>query len=190
MAARNDVVVLVGMSGVGKSHRARELAREGATVIDCDTEIAARLTELVTPSAGEAPVTALGRWMGLPSSSGYREREARYLGLEAEVTASAADRARTIPGRVVIDTTGSVVHLPAEILTELRHAGRVIYLRSPAAAVDLMLARYLAEPKPVVFGDQWIDAEPDVAAAYRRLLGWRSQHYQALADEIVDVPPR
>ena len=187
MADRSDVQVLVGMSGVGKSFRARELGRAGALVIDCDAEIAGRLVELVTPEPGEAPVLALGRWMGLPSSEGYRAREARYLALESEVTASAARRATETQGRVVIDTTGSVVHLGFQILEALRAAGRIMYLRSPVDGAETMLARYLAEPKPVVFGEAWIDGEPDLAAAYRRLLSWRAGRYATLADETITV---
>ena len=47
------------------------------------------------------------------------------------------------------------------------------------------LARYLAEPKPVVFGPAWRGEGDDLARAYRELLRWRTTQYEALAHETV-----
>lgn len=176
------------MSGVGKSFQAAQLARSGARVFDLDADIGARLGEIVVPAPGEAPVVALGRWMGLPSSTGYREREARYLALEREVTLSAVERAAREPGRVVIDTTGSVVHLPQETLDALRACGRIAYLRVAPSERDAMLERYLAEPKPVVFGAAWSPEGPDaLGRSYGALLWWRDARYAALAHDVLDA---
>lgn len=180
------VLVLVGMSGVGKSFEARRLHEAtGACVLDCDAGIAARLADLVTPAPGEAPVHALGRWMGLPSSPGYRAREARYLALEEEVTRAAVAEAARLPGPVVIDTTGSVVHLSEALRAALRSAGHVVYLRVPPEAHAAMLETYLREPKPVVFGDTWTsDGEGALARSYAALLRFRDARYAELAHEV------
>lgn len=189
VSASPRVLVLVGMSGVGKSFQAARLReRAGARVLDCDAEIAERLSEIVTPEPGEPPVVALGRWMGLPSSRGYREREARYLALEEEITASAIERAAAETGRVVIDTTGSVVHLSDAVLGALRAAGQVVYLHVPPEEHETMLAAYLREPKPVVFGDAWRpDGLDALARSYAALLRSRDERYRALAHRVLDA---
>ena len=129
-----EPLVLVGMSGVGKSFWARRLAEQrGFVRHDCDGEIGARLSSIVTPAAGEEPVHALGRWMGMPWSGGYAAREARYLALEEDVTRAALEATRSGSRPHVIDTTGSVVYLGDALLDGLRSRGRVVYLRTPEA---------------------------------------------------------
>lgn len=177
------------MSGVGKSFWSRRLARDrGFVVHDCDAEIGARLSAIVTADPGEKPVHALGRWMGMPWTSGYAEREARYLALEETVTREALDAARS--GHVV-DTTGSVIYLPDDLLASMRARCRVVYLRTPEARRDAMLKRYLEEPKPVVWagafhareGQPPLEALP---AAYAELLAIRDRKYAALAHVTLD----
>ncbi len=186
---------LLGMSGVGKSHWAKKLEARGWLRIDCDGEIAGRLGELITITEGAEPVRALGIWMGMPWSRGYREREAAYLTLEEQVTASALARARhaASEGReVVIDCTGSVIYLPeADVLGPLARETRAVYLRTPDSRRDAMLARYLAEPKPVVWGSSFLPSEDEHAGAslprlYPELLRWRDARYASLAHHTVD----
>jgi hypothetical protein len=187
----NDVLVLVGMSGVGKSFWAERLATQrGYVRHDCDGAISTRLGSMVPVDEGEAPVHALGRWMGMPWSPGYAEREARYLALEAEVTAQALDAA-IAPGRHVVDTTGSVIYLDPRLLARLCGLGRVVYLRTSDARREAMLRRYLEEPKPLVWGDAFTFGEgeaPEAALArcYAELLSFRDARYAALAHVTLD----
>jgi hypothetical protein len=182
------------MSGVGKSHWAKKLEARGWLRIDCDGEIAARLGEIVPIAPGVEPVTALGLWMGMPWTRGYRDREGAYLTLEEQVTSSALERARTAAAsgrRVVVDCTGSVIYLPAHVLEPLVRETRPVYLRTPDARRDAMLARYLAEPKPVVWGDSFRPREGEHGAAslsrlYPELLAYRDARYAALAHHTVD----
>lgn len=183
---------LVGMSGIGKSFWAKRLVDARAFVRhDCDGAIGAHLAELVTPGPGEEPVHALGRWMGMPWSEGYAAREARYLALEEQVTREALDSSLATDGPHVIDTTGSVVYLPSPLLDRLRASCRVVYLRTPEATRDAMLARYLAEPKPVVWGASWKAREgerPEEALprCYAELLAFRDRRYAAMANVVLD----
>jgi hypothetical protein len=185
-------VCLVGMSGIGKSFWAKRLVEaRGFVRHDCDGEIGAHLAELVTPAPGEEPVHALGRWMGMPWTEGYAAREARYLGLEEQVTAGALERVRTSAGPHVLDATGSVVYLSAGLLASIRAECRVIYLRTPEAMRDAMLRRYLEEPKPVVWGASFVAraGEPPEAAlprCYAELLAFRDARYAALAHVVLD----
>lgn len=182
-------IALVGMSGVGKSFWARRLAYEAGFVVhDCDAEIGARLSSIVRPDPGEQPVHALGRWMRMPWTPGYAEREARYLALEEEVTRAALGR--TGEGHV-LDTTGSVVYLPQDLLAAIREKCRVVYLRTPEARREAMLERYLEEPKPVVWAGAF-HAPPGQTAfealpgAYAELLASRDRRYLALAHVTLD----
>lgn len=184
-------LVLVGMSGVGKSFHAAALARRAFVHHDIDAEIAGRVPELATPLPGERPVETVGRWMGMPWTDGHFEREAAYLALEADLTAVALERAAG-PGRHVIDTTGSVVHLPTPLLQRLHASTIVVYLDAGLHASAALLERYLREPKPVIWGEAWAPRPgegPDatLARCYPQLLARRDRLYRALAHHVVDA---
>lgn len=177
-------VALIGMSGMGKSHHSAGLSARGFVHHDVDTDIAQHVPDLVAPLPGERPVETVGRWMGMPWMEGREAREGAYLALEAKLTARAI--AACEHGDHVIDTTGSVIYLDDALLAQLRAEVRVVYLRAPRDRVDAMLARYLAEPKPVVWGSVWAPHrdEPNEVALrrlYPALLAWRATRYEALA---------
>lgn len=179
---------LVGMSGIGKSFWAKRLAERGWTRHDCDAEIGARLGSLVTAAPGEEPVHALGRWMGMPWSEGYGEREARYLALEETVTREALDASGEDS---VIDATGSVIYLSEELRDALRERCRVVYLRTPDQRRDAMLKRYLEEPKPVVWAGAFSTSEGErpedaLPRCYAELLAIRDARYRAMAHATLD----
>ncbi len=183
-----------GMSGVGKSHWAKKLEARGWLRIDCDGEIAGRLGELLTIEPGEEPVRALGTWMGMPWTRGYPEREAAYLTLEEVVTTAAIDRAieASASGRdVALDCTGSVIYLKDSLLARLADETRVVYLRTPDARQEAMLARYLAEPKPVVWSESFRPREDEregraLPRLYPELLAFRDARYRSLAHHTLD----
>jgi hypothetical protein len=194
MDGRPVILALVGMSGVGKSHHAALLAKQGFVHHDVDAAIALRIGDLCLPHPGERPVEAVGRWMGMPWLPGRAEREAQYLALEAELTEaalSAATRAASDAGDHVIDTTGSVIYLPPATLARLRALATVVHLASRPEHIDAMLLRYLSEPKPVVWGEHWAPRagashEEALADGYPRLLSFREARYAALAHRSVD----
>ncbi len=179
----------VGMSGVGKSFWSRRLsAEQGFVVHDCDAAIGTRLGSIVTPEPGQEPVTALGRWMGMPWTAGYAEREARYLALEDAVT---RDALAAMGDRHVLDATGSVIYLDGDLLAQIRSRCRVVYLRTPDERRAAMLRRYLDEPKPVVWAGAFRTApgQPPLEAlpaAYGELLALRDRRYAALAHVTLD----
>jgi shikimate kinase len=179
------------MSGVGKSHVSRMLAAAGWAWHDCDRAIAEHLADLVTPEPGEEPVHALGRWMGMPWSEGYADREKRYLQLEESVTRAALERSLASPGPHVIDTTGSVIYLSEALRADLRKETFVLYLHTSEALYAAMLALYLREPKPVVWGGLFElrageSHEAALARCYPQLLRERDARYRALGHARVD----
>jgi shikimate kinase len=185
------VLVLVGMSGVGKSFHAAALARRGFVHHDIDADIAGRVPELATPLPGERPVETVGRWMGMPWTESHFEREEAYLALEADLTAVALERAAE-PGEHVIDTTGSAVHLPDPLKSRIHALSVVVYLDAGPHAERALLDRYLREPKPVIWGQAWAprpDETPEatLARCYPELLSRRDRLYRALAHHVVDA---
>ncbi len=184
-------LTLIGMSGVGKSFWAERLREEGFTWLDCDRAIADSLTELLSLNADEAPVHAVGRWMGMPWRDGYPTRQARYLALEAKATRNMLNAAVSQEASSVVDTTGSVVYLPDALLGELRQKTHVLYLAVPEGRHQQLLERYLDEPKPVLWGDTYRplgseEAHETLRRCYPDLLSDRDRRYRALAHQTLD----
>jgi shikimate kinase len=179
---------LIGMSGAGKSYVSRILRDAGWVWHDCDLEIAGNLSAIVAPDPGEEPVHAVGRWMGMPWSEGYSDREQKYLRLEESATTAALDAA--IAKEHVVDTTGSVIYLSETLLGRLRSECLVMYLRTPPSDYERMRELYLREPKPVVWGGMFRprvgEAHDDaLGRLYPELLRDRDARYLALAHEWV-----
>ena len=182
----------IGMSGVGKSYWAKQLALNGWLHLDCDDKIAQRLGEIIEVAEHEDPVHAVGRWMGSPNDDGYEAREARYLELEQTATIKAIDQLREHGDQpVVIDTTGSVIYTGNVVRNKLKQSTRVVYFDVPDDVRQQMVELYLTEPKPVLWqgGYQPEDGEPDAHAlerCYTKLLADRTERYRALADVVID----
>ncbi|MFN3168297.1 MAG: shikimate kinase [Phycisphaeraceae bacterium] len=183
----------IGMSGVGKSYWAKQLARAGWLHLDCDAMIAERLGEIIEVREGEDPVHAVGRWMEMPWSEGYAEREHRYLDLERQVTSDAIDQLmHERDGQpAVIDTTGSVIYTGDALLEQLKTLTRVVYFDTPDEVRQQMIELYLREPKPVLWQGMY-QPEPGesrddaLARCYAELLADRDRRYRALADIVLD----
>jgi len=185
-------VSFIGMSGVGKSHWSKLLAQQGWGRLDCDAMIAGRLGDLVEVQPNEDAVIAVGRWMGMPLSQGYEQREEQYLGLEREATHGALDELRAQPDdSVVLDTTGSVIYLADDVLRRLKEETRVVYFEAPDSVLDEMATLYQREPKPLIWQGAYRPLEGEdrgesLARCYRGLLASRSTAYAALADVTID----
>jgi shikimate kinase len=182
----------IGMSGVGKSYWAKQLAQSGWLHLDCDAMIAQRLGEIIEVGSDEDPVHAVGRWMGMPWDDGYEAREARYLELEQAVTTNALDQlAEHGDQSVVIDTTGSVIYTGDLLLKRLKQKTHIAYFEVPDVVRQQMVELYLAEPKPVLWqgmyrpnsGESQMDA---LARCYAELLADRASRYRELADVVLD----
>ncbi|MBX2851720.1 MAG: AAA family ATPase [Phycisphaeraceae bacterium] len=182
----------IGMSGVGKSYWAKQLAQAGWLHLDCDAKIAQRLGEIIEVGDDEDPVHAVGRWMGMPWDDGYEANESRYLELEQTATTKAIDQLAEHEGQpVVIDTTGSVIYTGDVVLNRLKRSTRVLYFDVPDAVRQLMVELYLIEPKPVLWqgGYQPEPGELETHAlerCYTKLLADRNERYRGLADVVID----
>ena len=182
----------IGMSGVGKSYWAKQLAQAGWLHLDCDAMIAERLGEIIEVGGEEDPVHAVGRWMGMPWDEGYEAREARYLQLEQTGTDRAIDQLSEHGEQpVVIDTTGSVIYTGGDLQGRLKQSSRVLYFDAPDDVRQQMVELYLSEPKPVLWqgGYRQQPGEPQadaLARCYADLLSDRAERYRGLADVVID----
>jgi len=179
-------LALIGMSGSGKSHWAKNLAALGCPTICCDDAIEARLAP-VLQSGGYQTINGVAAWMGWPNEPTYAEHESEYLRQEIAALDEVLTSLEKDPHReLVLDTTGSVICTGNHILHRLRRQMTVVYLASSLEETQLLIQRYLRDPKPVlwqgVFQPRPGEIPHDtVVRCYPLLITARRQSYEALA---------
>lgn len=179
-------ISLIGMSNGGKSHWSKLLQKEGFERYCCDDLIEKKLGQELK-ALGYAGIQDVAKWMGQPFDSQYPERSRKYLDLEGEVVSEVLEKVkRSRDRRVVIDTTGSIIYLPEDILKKLSTKTRVVYLETPDSVKDEMYRAYLENPKSVIWGESFTKApgETDMQAlgsCYPKLLADRSGRYAKFA---------
>lgn len=182
----------IGMSGAGKSYWSQNLAGAGFRVISIDDRIEKRLAHALN-DGGHRGIGGVAAWMGWPDEPAYREREKLYLECEvrsmgealAEIEASGEDG-------IILDTTGSVVYTGEEICRRMQNLTRVVYLEASRAEEELLIARYLSDPKPVLWGDQFVQRPGEstheaIARCYPHLIAHRKKLYERYAHQIVSM---
>ena len=186
-------LALIGMSGAGKTHWTKNLAALGCPTISCDDRIEERLAP-VLERGGYAGINGVAAWMGWPDSRTYLEREREYLTEEIAVLDEVLSGLEKDPKRdLILDTTGSVIATGNHTLYRLRRQTKVVYLSASKEEVQLLIQRYLQEPKPVLWQGAFHpqpgeSPEQTVVRCYPLLIAGRRQSYEALAH--VTVPTR
>ena len=183
---------LIGMSGAGKSHWAQKLAGAGFRVISIDDRIEEKLApEMV--SGGFRGVGGLAAWMGWPDDPKYREHERKYLECEVQSMNEALDQMQAAKEEgIVLDTTGSVVYTGEEICRRMQSLSTVVYLEASREEEELLISRYLSDPKPVLWGDQFRplpgeSARDAIARRYPLLIAHRKKLYERYAHRVVSM---
>ena len=87
---------------------------------------------------------------------------------------------------LVLDTTGSVIYTGNHLLMRLRRQMTVVYLAATAEEQQLLIERYLNDPKPVLWRGAFQTksgetARQTVARCYPALIEARRRSYEALA---------
>jgi shikimate kinase len=186
---------LIGMSGAGKSHWAQKLGGAGFRVIGVDDRIEEKLAPELA-AGGYRGIGGVAAWMGWPSDPLYREREKKYLECEINSMGEALDQIQTSGEEgVILDTTGSVVYAGDEICRRMQSLTTVVYLEASPAEEELLIVRYLSDPKPVLWGDQFVQRPGEstkdaIARCYPKLIGHRKKLYERFAHRIVSMDPR
>ncbi|HKN26116.1 MAG TPA: hypothetical protein VJX72_14805 [Candidatus Acidoferrum sp.] len=179
-------LALIGMSGAGKSHWTKNLAALGCPTLCCDDQIEARLAPILR-AGGYTGINGVAAWMGWPDSSTYPERESQYLTQEIAVLDEVLSGLEKDPKRdLILDTTGSVIATGNHTLHRLRRQMTVVYLASSSEEVQLLIQRYLQDPKPVLWQGAFRPhpgetPQQTVMRCYPVLIAARRQSYEALA---------
>jgi shikimate kinase len=181
---------LIGMSGAGKSHWAQKLAAAGFRVISIDDRIEKKLAPELA-AGGHRGIGGVAAWMGWPDEPAYREREKKYFECEVKSMGEALDEIQAAGEEgTILDTTGSVVYTGEEICRRMQSLTTVVYLEASPAEEDLLIARYLSDTKPVLWGDQFVrrpgeSTQDAIARCYPQLISHRKKLYARYAHRIV-----
>src|SRR3984893_858434 len=179
-------IALIGMSGSGKTFWAKRLAASGRQSITCDDRIEERLSSHLVAD-GYSGISGVAAWMGWPDSTTYAQREADYLAAEIAALDELLTELERNPTReLLLDTTGSVIYTGNNILMRLRRQMTVVYLATSAEEQQLLIERYLNDPKPVLWRGAFQPKNGEtshdtVARCYPALVAARRQSYEALA---------
>lgn len=174
------------MSGAGKSFWTTRLASAGYQAISCDQRIEARLAAKLA-EGGFSGINGVAAWMGWPDSATYAERESHYLAEEIATLDESLMRLEKNPDdQLVLDTTGSVIYTGNNLLMRLRRHTKIVYLAASAEERQLLIQRYLSDPKPVLWRGAFQPRSGEspretVARCYPALLAARRQSYETLA---------
>ena len=183
---------LIGMSGAGKTHWSQKLAAAGLRVISIDDRIEKKLAPELA-AGGYLGIGGVAAWMGWPDHPAYREREQKYLTAEIESMDEVLNEISASGGEgILLDTTGSVVYTGDEICRRMQALTTVVYLAVPAAEEENLIARYLSDPKPVLWSDQFEQrqgesAKDAVARCYPQLIANRKKLYERYAHRVVSL---
>lgn len=185
-------LALVGMSGAGKTFWIRRLAAAGYPAVSCDDLIERKLAPRLA-TGGFNGINGVAAWMGWPDSPTYAERESQYLTAEIAVLDEALTGIERSPqSSLILDTTGSVIYAGNHLLLRLRRLMTVVYLAASPQEQQLLIERYLSDPKPVLWRGAF-QAKPDetpretVTRCYPTLIAARRQSYEALAHVTLPV---
>lgn len=185
-------ISLIGMSGAGKSHWAQKLAAAGFRVISIDDRIEKRLASDLA-AGGYRGIGGVAAWMGWPDQPSYREHEEKYLECEKQSMEEALDEIQASgQDGAILDSTGSVVYTGDTICRRMQALATVIYLEASPAEEELLISRYLSDPKPVLWGDQFEQrpgesTQAAIARCYPRLIAHRKKLYEHYAHRILSM---
>jgi len=179
-------LALIGMSGAGKTFWTKKLAAQGWPTASCDDQIERRLAPQLA-AGRHSGIKGVAEWMGWPDSANYVEREALYLAEEIHVLDAVLGELERQPQKsLVLDTTGSVIYTGNNLLLRLRKRMMVVHLAASAEEQQLLIGRYLNDPKPVLWRGAFQPKKGEapretVARCYPTLMAARRQSYEALA---------
>ena len=179
-------LALIGMSGAGKTFWTNKLAASGFPAVSCDDRIEQKLAPRLA-AGGYAGINGVAAWMGWPDSAAYVERESEYLAEEIHTLGEILTEIEKQPEKsLVLDTTGSVIYTGNNLLMRLRRQMTIVHLAASAEEQQLLIERYLKDPKPVLWRGAFQPRAGEkpretVARCYPALVSARRQSYEALA---------
>ena len=182
MQATNQLhIALIGMSNIGKSFTSKRIEKaEKFDLYDIDQHIQSAL--------GASSMAALSQWMGQPFDRHYPRKSAEYLAFESTFTLAPLSQKTNL----VIDTTGSVVHIMDESKKRLKNKCLTVYMQANQQDIEVLVQRFFTNPKPIIWGDNYTrksgtSDKDSLLACYPKLLTTRAKLYEQLADISIDA---
>ena len=179
-------LALIGMSGAGKTFWTKKLAATGCPAVSCDDRIEQKLASRLS-AGGYSGINGVAAWMGWPDAATYAQRESEYLAEEIHTLDEILTELEQQPLKsLVLDTTGSVIYSGNNLLMRLRRQMTIVHLAASAEEQQLLIERYLNDPKPVLWRGAFQPKSGEkpretVARCYPALIAARRQSYEALA---------
>ena len=173
------IISLIGMSNIGKTFWSKKLTKLGFKHINCDNIIEEKLGPKLK-ERGYQGIKDVAKWLGQPHEKQFKKNEAQYLKLEEETMNEIFQNISAENQNIVIDTTGSIVHIESNVLEDLKKHSLVVYLETPEERKKEMYENFIAHPKPLIWKDNYKDN--DLAKSYLELLENRSTLYKEHAD--------
>lgn len=185
-------ITLIGMSGAGKSYWSKKLESQGFKRFGCDDLITTYLAKQL--GYAEPEEFNMHQWVGYPDEETHLARARQYLDAEKEVLNEILDSLNKAGDHenIVIDSTGSVIYMPEEILGILSKFTSIVYLDITQDDFDRMLQYYLDNPVAIIWNG-YFQAFPTesrsqtFARCYPQLIQSREQKYKELAH--LTIPP-
>ena len=144
-------LALIGMSGAGKTFWTKKLTAAGYPGVSCDDRIEQKLAPRLA-AGGHTGISGVAAWMGWPDSATYTERESEYLAEEIHALDEILTELEKQPEKsLVLDTTGSVIYTGNNLLIRLRRKMTIVHLAASTEEQQLLIERYLNDPKPVLW---------------------------------------
>lgn len=183
------VLSFIGMSNIGKTYWSERLSKFGFKHFNCDDLIEKKLS-FELDALGYSGINDVSLWMGQPYEKKFEENQQKYLNFEKEAIENIFAELKNTKQNVVIDTTGSLVHLNEKICLELKERSLIVYIKATDSMREKMFERYIEDPKPVVFGDifspqEGESGEKTLRRCYPILLEKRSKLYEKYADVVI-----
>ena len=169
-------ISLIGMSNVGKTYWSKKLEEKGFLRFSCD--------EYIQNILGYTEIESISEWLGQPYDKQHKSNSPRYLDLERESLEYFFDQLEKMHSEgVVIDTTGSVIHIENNLIRRLSKYTTIVYLDTPLSVREELYKSYLKHPKPVIWGNHFHfmngESKHDaLARCYHRLLDYRIREYK------------
>jgi shikimate kinase len=156
-------IALIGMSNIRKSYWSDKISKDlGFKRFSCDS--------MISESLG---VSNLSEWMSFPPAEKYYVNSEKYLECEFTVTSNIIASVKNCNEPCVIDTSGSVIYMNANLLSNLKKETTVIYLEATKDHHNFLFEQFNKVPKPLIWGEH---------TNYFRLLEYRETEYKKLAD--------
>lgn len=185
-------LTLIGMSGTGKSYWSKKLESQGFKRFGCDDLITVHLAKQLGYS--EPQEFNMHQWVGYPNEETHLTRAQQYLDTEKEVLNEIIAYLNNADDQenIIIDSTGSVIYMPEEVLGSFRRLTTIVYLDITPDDFDRMLHYYLANPVAIIWNGYFQPMPKEsrsqtFARCYPQLIQSREQKYKALAQ--LTIPP-